>query len=110
MSDLTQTFAALADPTRLAIVERLIADGPQNAGSLGTVAEVSAPAISRHLKILRNAGVIDQKIAAQQRIYSARPEAIRTLFDWTMDRRQFWLTSLDRLARALDGGEETWQI
>lgn len=101
MSNLTKTFSALSDPTRLSIVERLMRDGPQNAGAIGQGTEVSAPAISRHLKVLRQAGIIEQEVAAQQRIYSVRPEAIRLIHNWTLDRQFFWETSFDRLAEAL---------
>ena len=99
---LPTTFAALSDPIRFAIVERLMQDGPQNAGALNEVADISAPAISRHLKVLRVAGIITREVAAQQRIYSVRPEMMQGIHNWVMDHRAFWETSLDRLAAALD--------
>ncbi len=95
-------FAALGDPTRLAIIDRLMAQGPQSAGSLKDIADISAPAISRHLKVLRTAGLVRQDIDAQRRIYSVEPEAIRAIGSWTITRKAFWEGSLDRLAALMD--------
>lgn len=103
-ADLSTTFAALGDPTRLAIVDRLLSEGPQSAGDLQDLAAISAPAISRHLKVLREAGVIRREVRAQRRIYSVAPEAIQAIGTWTMTRREFWEGSLDRLTRLLEDG------
>jgi len=100
-------FAALGDPTRLAIVTRLMSDGPQSAGALQDVADISAPAISRHLKVLRQAGVIRQQIDAQRRIYSVEPEALQAIGSWTISKREFWEGSLDRLSLILGSQKET---
>ncbi|MGB5559661.1 MAG: metalloregulator ArsR/SmtB family transcription factor [Paracoccaceae bacterium] len=105
MSDLTTHFAALGDPVRFAIVERLLSTGEQSAGELLDVADVSAPAISRHLKVLREAGLITRRIDAQRRIYSVEPSAIGMIGAWTMSHRDFWEAGLDRLAAALDNEE-----
>lgn len=94
---IAQTFAALGDPTRFAIVERLLTAGEQSAGALQDAAPISPPAISRHLKVLRNAGVIEQRIDAQRRMYSVRPEAVQTISAWTESHRDFWQASIDRL-------------
>jgi DNA-binding transcriptional ArsR family regulator len=102
MMHITATFAALGDPTRLAIVERLLKEGELAAGALCADAEISPPAISRHLKVLREAGVVAQRVDAQRRLYSVRPEAVQSISAWTMSHREFWQASLDRLARALD--------
>ncbi|WP_068116228.1 ArsR/SmtB family transcription factor [Tropicimonas marinistellae] len=101
MTRLTDTFAALADETRFAIVERLLEAGARSAGELADVAPISAPAISRHLKVLREAGVIDQRVQGSRRIYSANPAAIRAISDWTVSHRTFWEGGLERLAKAL---------
>ena len=101
MTDLVTTFAALGDPTRFAIVERLMNDGELAAGDLLDVADISAPAISRHLKVLRNAGLIRQKIDKQRRIYAVEPKAVETISAWTLSQEDFWKGSLDRLAAAL---------
>ena len=96
-ANLSATFAALGDPTRFAIVERLLQDGELSAGALLDAAPISPPAISRHLKVLRNAGVVHQRIDAQRRLYSVRPEAVQTICSWTESHRDFWQASLDRL-------------
>ncbi len=102
MSDLPDTFSALGDGTRFAIVERLLERGELSAGDLLDVSAVSAPAISRHLKVLRKAGIIEQRIDKQRRIYSVRPEAVGAIGRWSMSYRCFWEGSLERLAGALD--------
>ncbi len=102
MSDLIKSFSALGDATRFAIVERLMDAGPQSAGELGKLAKFSAPAISRHLKILREAGLINQKIDRQSRIYSVRPEAVQAISSWVETHTKMWNAGLDRLEAALD--------
>ena len=98
---LHQTFASLGDPTRFAIVERLLTEGELSAGRLQDQAKISAPAISRHLKLLRNAGVIQQRIDAQRRLYSVRPETVQAIHAWTMNYKDFWAGSLEKLEASL---------
>lgn len=107
MTKLPETFAALADDTRFAIVERLLSHGETTAGDLSDVAPISAPAISRHLKVLREAGVIDQRVLGPRRIYSVNPQAMRDIADWTISHRAFWEGGLDRLSKALQNLEDT---
>lgn len=102
---LVAAFSALGDPSRLAIVERLLAEGELSAGALQDVADISAPAISRHLKVLRAAGLITQRVDAQRRIYAVDPRAVRAINAWTMSHAEFWGPSLDRLAAALKAEE-----
>lgn len=99
---LINAFAALGDPTRFAIVDRLLKNGALPAGDLLDVAEISAPAISRHLKVLREAGLVTQTVDAQRRIYAVAPDAVAAINGWTMDHADFWNASLDRLAAALE--------
>lgn len=101
MPDLTQTFAALSDVTRLTVVERLMTEGELAAGALVSTADISAPAMSRHLKVLREAGVIEQRIEGTKRLYSVRPDALKAVADWTMDHRTFWEAGLNRLEALL---------
>ena len=101
MTKLTETFAALGDKTRFAIVERLLTEGELSAGELQAVADISAPAISRHLKVLRLAGVAHQRVDRQHRMYYVAPEAVQAINAWVEYHRRFWETSLDRLERAL---------
>lgn len=98
---LPDTFAALGEPTRLAIVQRLLERGEQPAGALQDIAQISAPALSRHLKVLHGAGLVTRRVDAQRRLYSVRPEALRAINDWTMSYRDFWSGSLDRLEAAI---------
>lgn len=101
MADLPATFAALGDATRFAIVERLLNRGELAVGDLLDVAPLSSPAISRHLKVLRSAGLIAQRVDKQRRIYAVRPEAVQAIGAWSMSHREFWQASLDRLEAAL---------
>ncbi len=90
-------FSALADPTRFAVVSKLLEDGETQAGELHGLADISAPAISRHLKILKEAGVINQRKSGANRLYSVNPNAVEELSAWTKDMRKFWEAGLDRL-------------
>lgn len=101
MPDLSSTFAALGDPSRFAIVERLLNEGELHAGALQESVSFSAPALSRHLKVLRKAGILDQRIDKQKRIYSVRPQAVQAISSWTLSHREFWESSFDRLELAL---------
>ena len=98
---MSNTFAALGDATRFAIVERLLNEGELPAGELQNVGTMSAPAISRHLKVLREAGVLQRRVDKQRRMYSVRPEAVQAINDWSMTYREFWQKSLDRVGAAL---------
>lgn len=98
---LPETFAALGEPTRLAIITRLLDQGELPAGALQDVADISAPALSRHLKVLHKAGLVTRRVDAQRRLYAVRPEAVKAINDWTMSYRDFWTGSLDRLEAAI---------
>ena len=104
---LPDTFAALGDATRLAIIDRLLTSGEQPAGALQDVADISAPALSRHLKVLHNAGLVTRRVDAQRRLYAVRPEAVQAINDWTMSYRDFWSGSLDRLEAAIRKGGQS---
>jgi DNA-binding transcriptional ArsR family regulator len=93
---LSETFAALGDPTRLAILERL-AEGDATVTELAEPFDVSMPAISRHLKVLERAGLITRGRAAQSRPRSLRIEALDEATAWMQTRRELWEGRLDRL-------------
>ena len=95
-----QTFAALADPTRRRIVE-LLSKGERSAGEIVGEFEVSAPAISQHLKALRDAGLVRVRIDAQRRIYALDPAGLDELDAWLANVRRFWPRKLDALERQL---------
>lgn len=101
MKPLLKTFSALSDETRMAIVEQLMDHGELAAGDLVSGSGMTAPAVSRHLKVLREAGLISQRAEGTRRLYSARPESLRMIADWTQSRRSFWENSLARLEAAL---------
>ena len=103
MNDLIKTFSALADDTRLALVERLMREGELSAGDLVSDATISGPAISRHLKVLRAAGLLRQRAQGTRRYYAVRPEALQAISNWTIDHRIFWQSGLDRLEAMLRG-------
>lgn len=102
MTHLAETFAALGDPTRFGIVERLLTEGELSAGDLQEGMQISPPAVSRHLKVLRSAGILHRRVDRQRRVYSVRPQAVEAISAWTMSHREFWKASLDRLAAALE--------
>lgn len=103
---LSPLFAALADPSRLAIVERLISEGEKTAGELAEPFAVSAPAISRHLGVLEKAGVIERRVDRQWRRFRVRRDAIDAIDDWVRQQRRFWETSFDRLERLVSEAPE----
>jgi len=75
--------------------------GELSAGRLQETANVSAPAISRHLKLLRQAGLIEQRIDAQRRIYSVKPETVHAIHAWTQSYKTFWQGGFDKLEASL---------
>lgn len=93
---LDATFAALADPTRRAIIARL-ATGDATVLELAAPFDISLPAISRHLKVLEQAGLIARGRDAQKRPCSLRPEALATASEWVEHTRQAWEQRFDRL-------------
>jgi DNA-binding transcriptional ArsR family regulator len=91
-----QIFAALADPTRTKIVEAL-ARRDLSAGEIAARFPVSRPAISRHLRVLRNARVVRSRGDAQRRVYSLNPAALDDVERWLARCREMWNRRLDRL-------------
>jgi DNA-binding transcriptional ArsR family regulator len=97
---LSETFAALGDPTRLAIVARLAA-GDATVKELAEPFSMSLPAISRHLKVLERAGLITRGRSAQSRPSSLRVESLDEAVTWMNARRELWDGRMDRLDRHL---------
>ncbi len=108
---LDSVFGALADPTRRAIVARLAA-GETQVGELSAPFRISAPAVSKHLKVLERAGLINRRVDAQRRIISLNPEALKQASQWVDQYRSFWEGSLDRLETLLaeEPGSETKKL
>jgi DNA-binding transcriptional ArsR family regulator len=94
-------FAALADPTRAQIVDTLAA-GERTAGELGALFPLSQPAISQHLRVLREAGLVVARREAQRRIYRLDARPLRDIDRWLDRYRRFWASRLDNLERHLD--------
>ncbi|WP_170336945.1 ArsR/SmtB family transcription factor [Ruegeria arenilitoris] len=107
MNTLLAAFSALSDSTRFSIIEQLMEQGELPAGDLIEGKGMSGAAISRHLKVLREAGLIQQQVRGTQRIYSIQPEGLRAIAEWTISKRQFWEASLDRLGDILEK-ENSW--
>ena len=93
-------FSALSAPTRRAIVTRL-ANGEAQVGEIAAQFDISAPAVSRHLRILEDAGLVSRRVEAQRRILSLNPEALKLASRWVDEHRRFWEASLDRLEALL---------
>ena len=93
---LSQTFSALADPTRRAILARL-SSGPATVNELAEPFDISLPAISRHLKVLESAGLIQRGREAQWRPCQLNAEPLRQLDGWLGKYRKFWEGSFDRM-------------
>jgi DNA-binding transcriptional ArsR family regulator len=105
---LSTTFAALADPTRRAILARL-ALGEASVSDLAKPFDISGPAISKHLKVLENAGLIARSREAQWRPCRIEPRGLKTVDDWLDRYRRFWdesLTRLDAYLRDLQAKEK----
>jgi DNA-binding transcriptional ArsR family regulator len=97
-------FLALADPTRRKIVE-LLWESERTAGAIGAQFPISPPAISQHLKALREARLVRVRIDGQRRIYSLDPEGFAEMGRWFDRMRAFWSDRLDALERELKEGE-----
>jgi DNA-binding transcriptional ArsR family regulator len=91
-----RALEALADPTRRRIVE-LLGEGEREAGEIAAEFDVSRPAISRHLRVLRESGLVHSRPAAQRRLYSLDPTPLAELDAWLGRYRSFWTSRLDAL-------------
>ena len=90
-------FRTLADPTRRALFERLCRDGDLTVSALTAQAGVSQPAVSKHLRVLKQAGLVRDRQAGRQTHYSARLDALAPLTDWTRQMTGFWQARFDDL-------------
>jgi DNA-binding transcriptional ArsR family regulator len=97
-----ELFSTLADPTRRAIFERLSSGGEQTVRVLTEQAGVSQPAVSKHLGVLKHAGLVRDRREGRRTHYSARPQGLVPLIDWISLYGAFWRDRFDRLEALLD--------
>ena len=95
------TFEIIAEPNRRAILSLLVAN-QQSVGEIERKLHMSQPAVSKHLRVLREAGFVESTVDAQRRLYRLRPEPLQALDAWLAQFRRFWETHVDALERHLD--------
>jgi DNA-binding transcriptional ArsR family regulator len=95
-------FRALADPTRRAIFERLVSEGEQTVRDLTDHAGISQPAVSKHLGVLKHAGLVRDRPEGRKTHYRAEPKGLAPLVDWMTHYGAFWRDRFDRLEDLLD--------
>ena len=105
MSDLDRTYSALADPTRRAIVERLGA-GEATVAELRAPLTMSAAAVSKHLRVLESAGIVERRKAGRHRICQLRRRQLDQAREWLVAQTAFWESTLDSLADHLAGDDQ----
>jgi DNA-binding transcriptional ArsR family regulator len=94
-------FDVLAEPHRRRILD-LLRDGSRSVGELVNGLMLSQPAVSKHLRVLRDAGLVEAEVSAQRRLYRVRPEPLREIDEWLTPFRAMWGARLDDLERHLD--------
>jgi DNA-binding transcriptional ArsR family regulator len=97
----SSVFQAIADPTRRGVLDAL-REGERGAGELGGLFEMSQPAMSQHLKVLLEAGLVEQRREGRARIYRLAPDRLRAVRDWVSHYDRFWDEKLAALRRYLD--------
>jgi DNA-binding transcriptional ArsR family regulator len=100
------SFAVIAEPTRRRILD-LLRRSDSSVGALVGALAVSQPMVSKHLKVLREAGFVSVRVAAQQRIYRIEAHRFRALDEWLEPYRRLWSRHLDALERHLDNWEQS---
>jgi len=99
-------LSALGDPTRQRIIE-ILAEGERSAGEISQQFDMSAPAISQHLKVLKEAGLVKVRIEGQRRVYEIHPDGFAELAAWLNRIRQFWSSRLNALEETLQSEADT---
>ena len=100
------TFDLLAEPNRRRILD-LLRDGERPVGELVDRLSMSQPAVSKHLRVLRDSGLVDVRVDAQRRLYRLRPEPLREIDTWIEPYRQLWEGRIERLERHLQTMQDT---
>lgn len=96
ISIVVETFAALSEPNRFRIVE-LLRTGPRAVNDIGERLQLNQPQVSKHLRVLKDVGLVDVQPRAQQRLYELRPERLRQLHQWLERYRQLWDARFDEM-------------
>jgi DNA-binding transcriptional ArsR family regulator len=102
----SQVFDAVSEGSRREILD-LLAAGPRAVGEIATEAGLSQPNASRHLRILREAGLVEPRVEGQRRIYELRPAGLAELIGWVAPYQRLWQGSLDALERHLDNDPDS---
>ena len=95
------TFEVLAEPNRRRILDLLL-EAERPVGDLVGATSLSQPSVSKHLRVLRQAGLVEVRIDAQRRVYRVRPEPLRTVDEWLEPYRELWASRLDALEQHLE--------
>jgi DNA-binding transcriptional ArsR family regulator len=101
ISAVNTSFAIVAEPNRRAILGLLLSS-ERSVGEIERKLRLSQPSVSKHLRVLREAGFVESRVEAQQRVYRLRPEPLMELDEWLEPFRRFWSTRVDALERHLD--------
>lgn len=99
-------FEIIVEPNRRAILS-LLASSEQSVGEIERQLGMQQPAVSKHLRVLREAGFVEATVDAQRRVYRLRPEPLQEVDDWLAQFRQFWSARVDALERHLDRMEQS---
>ncbi|ANM30019.1 ArsR family transcriptional regulator [Acidobacteria bacterium Mor1] len=99
------SFELLADPTRRRVLDELLA-GERSVGELVDRLQMSQPAVSKQLRVLRDAGLASVRVDAQRRIYRLEPRGLREVDEWLAPYRAFWEERLDAMERTLDSMDD----
>jgi DNA-binding transcriptional ArsR family regulator len=99
--DMESTFAIIAEPSRRAILS-LLASSERSVGDIEEKLRLSQPSISKHLRVLREAGFVESRVDAQRRLYRIKPEPLMEIDEWLAPFRRIWSAHVDALERHLD--------
>lgn len=103
---MVSAFDVIAEPNRRAILS-LLASSEQSVGEIEQQLRMPQPSVSKHLRVLRDAGFVEARVAAQRRVYRLRPEPLREVEAWLAPFRRFWSAHVDALERHLDRTAQT---
>jgi DNA-binding transcriptional ArsR family regulator len=98
---MASTFSVLAEPSRRAILG-LLASAERSVGDIEQRLQLPQPSVSKHLRVLRDAGFVESRVDAQRRLYRIRPEPLMEVDTWLAPFRRFWSTHMDALERHLE--------